>query len=184
VCHRDHTRSTESSACFPAAPALCPLSCYHPQVFACVSAPIDTHSLTVSILPLARSLECNGIGAEGATALAAVLNETKITNLKCAATPEVFTFVSAPIDTPSPILPLARSLRGNQIGAQGATALAAILNETKITNLKCAAAPKVFAFVSAPLDTFALSLYPPCPSFAVFSTTASVRKGRPSSRRC
>ena len=100
----------------------------------------------------------------------------------------MFAFVSAPIDTPTlspfPIPPLARSLFGNGIGAEGATALAAILNETKITNLKCAAAPKVFAFVSAPLDTFALSLYPPCPSFAVFSTTASVRKGRPSSRRC
>ena len=138
-----------------------------------MSAPIDTHSLTVSILPLARSLECNGIGAEGATALAAVLNETKITNLKCAATPELFTFVSAPIDTPSPILPLARSLRGNQIGAQGATALAAILNETKITNLKCAAAPKVFAFVSAPVDTPTLSLFLSYPSLAVSDATTS-----------
>ena len=55
-----------------------------------------------------------------------------------------------PIDTPtlspSPILSLARSLRGNQIGDKGATALAAILNKTKITKLKCAAVPKVFAF--------------------------------------
>ena len=46
------------------------------------------HFLTVSILPLSRSLERNGIGAEGATALAAILNETKITHLKCAAAPQ------------------------------------------------------------------------------------------------
>ena len=124
-------------------------------VFAFVSAPIDTPTLSpFPILPLARSLGGNGIGDKGATALAAVLNETNITNLKCAAAPEVFAFVSAPIDTPTlspfPILPLAHSLSVNAIGAEGATKLAAILNETQITNLKCAAAPEVFAFVSAP----------------------------------
>ena len=58
----------------------------------------------------------------------------------------MFAFVSAPIDTPTlspfPILPLAHSLRDNGIGAEGATALAAILNEnTKLINLKCAATP-------------------------------------------
>ena len=77
-----------------------------------------------------------------------------------------FAFVSAPIDTPtlspSPILPLARSLEMNRIGAEGATALAAILNETKISNLKCAAAPAVFAFVSAPAHTFANTPPLPC----------------------
>jgi len=51
--------------------------------------------------------------------------------------------VSAPIDTPTlspfPILPLAHSLRNNGIGAEGATALAAILNEnTKLINLNLA----------------------------------------------
>ena len=40
------------------------------------------------ILPLARSLESNGIGDEGASALAAILKETMISNLKCAAAPE------------------------------------------------------------------------------------------------
>ena len=60
--------------------------------------------------------------------------------LKCAAA-RVFAFVSTPIDTPSysltvPILPFARSLGGNNIRAEAATALAAILNKTKITNLK------------------------------------------------
>eukprot|EP00964_Phaeocystis_antarctica_P063249 scaffold37942_cov57-Phaeocystis_antarctica.AAC.3 len=60
------------------------------------AAPIDTPTLTVPILPLARSLEGNHIRAEAATALAAILNKTKITNLKCAATPEEFAFLSAP----------------------------------------------------------------------------------------
>ena len=59
--------------------------------------------------------------------------------------PIVFALVSAPIDTPTlspfPILPLARSLKYNMIGAKGATALAAILNETKITTLECAPSP-------------------------------------------
>ena len=50
-----------------------------------------------------------------------------------------------------PILPLARSLYDNELGDEGVSALAAILKETQITNLKCAAAPKVFAFMSAPL---------------------------------
>ena len=31
------------------------------------------------------SLYCNNIGAEGASALAAILKETQITNLRCAA---------------------------------------------------------------------------------------------------
>ena len=67
----------------------------------------------------------------------------------------MFDFLSAPIDTPTlspfPILLLTRSLGGNDIGIEGASALAAVLKETKITNLECAAAPRVFAFVSAPL---------------------------------
>ena len=45
-----------------------------------------------------------------------------------------------PIDTPTlspfPTLLLARSLWDNEIRAEGATALAAVLKETKITNLK------------------------------------------------
>ena len=42
--------------------------------------------------------------------------------------------------------PFVHSLWGNNIGDQGASALAAVLKETKISELKCAAAPKVFAF--------------------------------------
>ena len=107
--------------------------------------------------PLAHSLAENEIGDEGASALAAVLKETKITNLKCAAAPECLLSCQRPLTRllshTVPILPLARSLGGNDIGVEGATALAAILNETEITNLKCAAAPAVFAFMSAPIDT-------------------------------
>ena len=51
------------------------------------------------------------------------------------------------------------------MGDEGATALAATLKETKITNLECAAAPEVFAFLSAPVDTPLLShRFPSCPS--------------------
>ena len=51
-----------------------------------------------------------------------------------------------PIDThalsPSPTHSSLGSLYGNSIGDKGATALAAILNQTEITDLKCAATPK------------------------------------------
>ena len=57
---------------------------------------------------LAGNLGGNNIRAEGATALAAILNETKVTHL---------------------------SLVRNEIGDEGASALVAILKETKITNL-------------------------------------------------
>ena len=71
--------------------------------------PIDTPTLSpFPILPLARSLEYNDIGDKGVAALAAILNETKITDLKCAA-PEAFAFMSAPVDTHSMPLPLAVS---------------------------------------------------------------------------
>ena len=47
--------------------------------------------------------------------------------------------------------PLTRSLRGNSIGDEGASALAAILKETKITNLKCAATPACLLSCQRPL---------------------------------
>jgi len=43
---------------------------------------VDTPNLSLfPILPFARSLGNNGIGAEGAFALAAILKETNVTNL-------------------------------------------------------------------------------------------------------
>ena len=59
-----------------------------------------------------------------------------------------------------PAPPFARSLQENNIGVQGASALAAILKETKITNLRCAAA-RVFAFVSMPALTLLTIPAPP-----------------------
>ena len=52
------------------------------------------YTVTVPILPLARSLYNNGIGDKGASALAAILKETQINDLKCAAA-QAFAFVSA-----------------------------------------------------------------------------------------
>ncbi len=49
-------------------------------------------SLTVPALPLLCSLERNSINAEGASALAAVLKETQISELRCAAAPKSVCF--------------------------------------------------------------------------------------------
>ena len=59
--------------------------------------------------------------------------------------PIVFAFVTAPVDTPTlspfPYCPLlACSLLDNSIGDEGASAFAAVLKETQIIHLKCAAA--------------------------------------------
>ena len=93
-------------------------------MIAFLSTPADTPTLSpFPIPPLACSLFGNGIGAEGATALAAILKETKITHLKCTATPEVFAFVSAtPLTTH--LRPRACSLFDNDLGPQGGAALA------------------------------------------------------------
>ena len=70
-----------------------------------------------------RSLGYNKIGDKGASALA-ILKETQVTNLKCAAAP-AFAFLSAPIDTPHhQPHSSARSLRSNCLGPKGAAALA------------------------------------------------------------
>ena len=83
----------------------------------------------------------------------------------------MYVFLRVPLDTPTlslsaPTSALARSLGDNKIGTKGATALAAVLKETKITNLKCAAAPEVFAFASASIGA-PLSQLPALPSLAV-----------------
>ena len=114
----------------------CLLSCQCPLTCA--------YSLTIPTPPLARSIGRNNIRAKGASALAAVLKETKITELKCVSAPECSLSCQRPLarllshhpHTP----PLARSLGVNDIGAEGASALAAILKTTQITNLECAAA--------------------------------------------
>ena len=114
------------------------------------------YPLTISAPPFIRSLEGNNIGAEGAFALATVLKETQITNLGCAAARLYLLLCQCPLTCLHPLTisapPLIRSLWDNDIGAEGTSALAAILKETQITNLGCAAA-QVFAFVLMPLGT-------------------------------
>jgi hypothetical protein len=63
------------------------LKCATARVFAFLSAPIDKLALSLP-QPIPCSLGVNGIGVEGASALAAVLKETMITRLECAAAPE------------------------------------------------------------------------------------------------
>ena len=78
--------------------------------------------------------------------------------------PIVFAFVTAPVDTPTlspfPVLSLACSLLDNSIGDEGAFALAAVLKETQITHLKCAAALECLRSCQRPLklNTSLLSL--------------------------
>ena len=83
--------------------------------------------------------------AEGITKLCEGLKGSSVTSLECAAAPSAFAFVSAPADTYLPSYcaptPIPRRLWSNSIGlGEGASALAAVLKETKITTLGCAAA--------------------------------------------
>ena len=64
-------------------------------MFAFLSVPVDTRLLSHCPTHISCSLWGNGIGAEGASALAAILKETMITNLECAAPPSVRFYVSA-----------------------------------------------------------------------------------------
>ena len=127
-------------------------------MFIVLSAPIDTPTLSpFPTLPLAHSLGANDIGAEGATALAAILKETQITNLGCAAA-RVFAFVSMPIDTATPHF---CSLENNRLCGlgfrggdgtytpEGITKLCEGLKGSAVTSLKCAAAPVSAATYSA-----------------------------------
>ena len=78
----------------------------------------------------------------------------------CARRPRVFAFVSGPIDT----TPALGSLGYNQLcgvnghgdgtyTTEGITKLCEALKGSSVISLECAAAPIVFAFVSAPIDT-------------------------------
>ena len=90
-------------------------------------------------------LQNHGLDAADAKLLAFDLSKNRtVRTLKCAASAKRLLLCQRPLTrlytlSPFPTLPLARSLGANNIRAEGATALAAILNETRITSLKCAA---------------------------------------------
>ena len=79
------------SKLLPSAVALTSLECAAATcakcLLLCISAHWHAYSLTNSIPPLARSFGGNFIECTGAFALAAVLKETMISHLKCAAAP-------------------------------------------------------------------------------------------------
>ena len=102
------------------------------------------------------SIEYNKIGDKGASALAAILKETMISNLKCAVAPKCLGFVSAPIDTPPSPGSLASNalcgvgqFGGGTYNAEGITKLCEGLKGSAVTSLECAAAPSVRFPVSA-----------------------------------
>ena len=85
------------------------------------------------------------IGLPGAIVLSKLLpSAAALASLKCACRPKVFAFLSATrtCSLTAPAQPPG-SLHWNHIGPEGASALAAVLKETQITNLKCAAAPSL-----------------------------------------
>ena len=71
------------------------------------------------------SLYGNDIGDKGAAALAAILKETQIQELKCAAAPQCSLLCQRPLTALSTLSRShARSLRYNGLGPKGGTALA------------------------------------------------------------
>ena len=110
----------------------------HPRAFAlCVSAHLHAYSLTVPILPIACSISLNDLRGEGTSALAAILKETQIQELECAAAPERSLLCQCPLtrSLSHHLCSALCSLGYNEIGAEGASALAAVLKETQITTL-------------------------------------------------
>ena len=112
-----------------------------------MSAPVDTPPFLGS---LAHNQLCGvdqwGHGtytAEGITKLCEALKGSAVTSLKCAATPKCLLSCQRPLTHTCPLTvppPIPRSIGNNRIGAEGASALAAILKETMISDLECAAA--------------------------------------------
>jgi len=132
-----------------------------------MSMPVDTrlphphlHSLDWNQL---CGLDDYGRGtytAEGITKMCDGLKGSAVTTLECAAAPECLPICQRPLTRPilSPSCPVSHSLQGNAIGAKGAFALAAVLKKTKITKLKCAAAPECSLSCQRPLTPLSTHL--------------------------
>ena len=111
-----------------------------PRVFAFVSTPIDTPTLS-------PSPSCPSLAVLGAPTLEQRAPLRSPPSSRRRGSPSwgkpptrVFAFVSAPLTRLLCALLLICSLSWNNIGDEGAFALAAVLNETQITTLKCASA--------------------------------------------
>ena len=138
------------------------------------------------------SIRHNEIGDKGASALAAILKETMISNLKCAPPhPECSLSCQRPLTAHSSFPwqlgqePALRHrwvgqrllhCRGHHQAVRGAQGERRDLAQVRRH-------PACFAFLSAPADTPALSLAPtlPNPSFAVSGSTASELRAPPHS---
>ena len=75
--------------------------------------------------------------AKGISKLCEGLKGSAVTSLRCAATPKCLLLCQRPLTVPPPIH---CSLRYNRIEDEGTSALAAVLKETMISHLECAAA--------------------------------------------
>ena len=94
----------------------------------------------------------------GLLKLVEILPQTKTERLECVPAPEVFAFLSAPIDTP----PSLGSLAGNALcgvnvhgdgtyTTEGITKLCGALKGSTVTSLKCVIAPDCSPFCQRPL---------------------------------
>ena len=87
--------------------------------------------------PIPCSLEANDIGTKGASALAAILKETQITNLKCAA-PQRSLLCQCPLTLLTiPAPPSVHSLEDNWLGPElGATLAEGLKGNSMLRVLK------------------------------------------------
>ena len=126
----------------------------HLRVFAFVSA--APALLLCAHTPIPRSIGSNDIGGEGASALSAVLKETKITTLGCAP------YCSISCQRPLTLLFPLGSLANNQLcgldhrgrgtyTTEGITKLCEALKGSAVTSLECAARPERLIFCQRPL---------------------------------
>ena len=129
--------------------------------------------------------------------LGEALKGSAITSLRCAVTPRVFAFMSAPVDIRFALgsvdghalqidelkgtKPTEKiDLFNKRLGVASAIIIASCIKENGVLkDLKCAA--RVFAFLSMPVDTY--STPASVPVLAVCDTTTSVPTQEPLSRR-
>jgi hypothetical protein len=155
-------------------------------VFAFLSTPIDTLALSLPP-PFPCSLGYNAIGVEGASALAAVLKETMIAHLECAAAPDHDRALSARVDTrllshcPHPH-PLQSHGQWHRRRGCLCTRRRPQRDEDHAPIVRHSPEPELsLRPLSMPIDTPTLSPPPPHPSLAVSESTRSEARAPPRS---